>query len=107
TLRHNRKNLFWELEQFHLLNYFKEVLYDSRSLKDKSPLIFKYLKKAVKSEKMVLIGDSEADLTAGKNLGLITIAFTDGIRSKEVLSGLEPDFFVDHLSQVLDLLERM
>lgn len=104
TLRHNRKNLFWELSTLGLLSHFKEVLSGSALLDDKSCLIQDYLNRIQACTKLALIGDSEADLNVGKQFNMLTIAVTYGIRSKDFLCRLKPDFCLEDLSQVLDIL---
>ena len=104
TLRHNKKNLFWELNSLGLLNYFKEVLVGSTSSNDKSRLIQEYLNKIPPCTKLAMIGDSEVDLGVGKQFSMLTIAVTYGIRSKKFLCKLEPNFCLESLSQVLDIL---
>jgi phosphoglycolate phosphatase-like HAD superfamily hydrolase len=105
TLRHDRKNLLWQLKSLELLDYFKEVLSGSTSSNDKSLLAQEYFNKISSCTKLVMIGDSEVDLTAGKQFKMLTIAVTYGIRSKEFLSKLEPTFCLERLSQVLDILK--
>jgi len=104
TLRRNKKNLLWELNNLRLLNYFKEILVRSASSDNKSRLIQEYLNKIPPCTKLAIIGDSEADLSVGKQFGMLTVAVTYGIRSKKFLCKLEPNFCLESLSQVLDIL---
>jgi phosphoglycolate phosphatase-like HAD superfamily hydrolase len=43
---------------------------------------------------------------SGKAEGLTTIAMTTGIRSEELLRGLQPDYVLDDISEVAGLLEH-
>jgi phosphoglycolate phosphatase len=44
-----------------------------------------------------MIGDTEADIWAGRNLGIITIALTCGIRSREYLQQQAPNLILEDL----------
>ena len=45
----------------------------------------------------IIIGDTEADVLAGKRLSLVTIAVASGIRSRQYLQALEPDYLIDSI----------
>jgi phosphoglycolate phosphatase len=107
TLRNNRENLFWELSSFGLTKYFKEILVDSPvKLKNKTTLVRGYIERYSKGDNFIIVGDTEADISAGKELGMLTVAVNYGIRSKEFLTKLKPDFCLDNLSEILKLLEK-
>jgi phosphoglycolate phosphatase-like HAD superfamily hydrolase len=40
------------------------------------------------------------DIEAGKKLGIKTVAVTCGIRSREFLSALKPDFIYDFVAEI-------
>jgi len=106
TLRNNKENLFWELNNFGLANYFKTILVDSPfKVKNKTLLIKDYIERNSKSDDFIFIGDSEVDISSGKELGMLTIAVTYGIRSKEFLTKLRPDFCLDNLSALPEILK--
>lgn len=107
TLRNNRENLFWELSSFGLTKYFKEILVDSPvKLKNKTTLVRGYIERYSKGDNFIIVGDTEADISAGKELGMLTVAVNYGIRSKEFLTKLKPDFCLDNLFEILKLLEK-
>ena len=106
TLRNNRENLFWELDNFGLTNYFKEILIDAPlKLKNKTLLIKDYIERYPKEDNFIIVGDTEADISTGKELAMITVAVTYGIRSKEFLTKLKPDFCLDNLSELPEILK--
>lgn len=108
TLRNNKENLLWELNNFGLTSYFKEILVDSSvRLKNKVPLIKDYIERCSKENNFIIVGDTEADISTGKDIGILTIAVTYGIRSKEFLKKLKPDFYLDNLSELLDILKDL
>lgn len=100
TLRNNKKNLIWEVDKFGLANSFEEILVGSPlKLKNKVSLINDYIEKSSKNN-FIIVGDTEADILAGKELELLTVAATYGIRSKEFLIKLKPDFLLDNFSDL-------
>jgi len=108
TLRNNKENLLWELNNFGLADYFKEILIDSPlKVKNKTLLIKDYIEKNSINGSFIFVGDSEVDISSGKELGMLTIAVTYGIRSKEFLEKLEPDFCLDNLSELLKILKKV
>lgn len=107
TLRNNKKNLFWELDRLKLSEYFRNVLMRSPlKIEEKSTLIRDYFKNTTKENYSIIIGDSEADIMAGKKLGIPSVAVTYGIRSKEFLEELKPDFCLDNLSELPEILKK-
>jgi len=108
TLRNNRENLLWELNNFGLNSYFKEILVDLPvRLKNKVPLIKDYIERCSKEDNFIIVGDTESDISTGKDIGMLTIAVTYGIRSKEFLKKLKPDFYLDNFSELLDILKDL
>jgi len=55
-------------------------------------------------EKTVYVGDSEYDITAGKQAGVITVAVTWGVAPREQLAAHAPDVIVDSWDEFLDIL---
>lgn len=48
----------------------------------------------------VVVGDTEADVRAGKALGLRTVAVLTGLRSRELLAAEAPDALLDTIAQL-------
>lgn len=112
TLRQNRDNVLWELDRLALCNYFSAILVGSPFInKDKTRIIKGYSdskeygdSKSVKDD-FVIVGDTETDISAGKELGITTVAVTSGIRSKEFLRSLEPSFLINDLPELIGLFK--
>ena len=51
-------------------------------------------------DECIFVGDSIADVIAGKNAGVKVIAVPSGVASREQLSEEKPDFFIDCLSDL-------
>jgi len=57
------------------------------------------------AKKVVKIGDTEVDVNEGKNAGcLFSIAVTTGAFTKEQLAAYSPDFIIDDLKELLNIL---
>ena len=106
TLRRNKKNLLWELDNLCLTKYFKLVINGSPLLcNDKVSLIQGYTKSHAEEENGIIIGDSEMDVITGKKLGMLSIGITYGIRSRSFLRRLRPSFLIDSLPEILNILD--
>jgi len=113
TLRRSPQLVHWQLQDKGILSWFRfvlsrpskellkeswkakvQMLKDSKVLKDKNMAECRY------------VGDSEADILAGKHLGMKTIAVSFGIRDNELLSALEPDVLLAHPSELANYLTQ-
>ncbi len=107
TLRNRRTNLMWELEHFGLTKYFNTILTREDNHGDfqiKVDLIREFA--GGKQVSGMIVGDTESDIKAGQILGLRTVAVTGGIRTKEFLQGLNPDYIIDSMPQLLPIVAR-
>lgn len=59
----------------------------------------------VPAERVWLVGDSCADIATARAAGMIAVAVTWGFRDAEELRAASPDYVVDRMEQVLDLLQ--
>lgn len=58
------------------------------------------------SQEVVKVGDTEVDVNEGKNANcLFSIAVTTGAYTREALEPYHPDFIIDHMDELLPLLE--
>ena len=100
TLRRNRQNVLWELEYLGLTPHFTDVL-TGHSETDGYDVKIQLIGEKLGSDRGVMIGDTEADVIAGKQLGLQTFAVTSGIRDQAFLVDLKPDYIVDGMTEVV------
>lgn len=85
------------LERYAWTKFFDEI-YGAHGEKPQNPVEFKTAllsKSLLRQGKFVpdrtwMIGDTEADILAGKSLGISTIALTSGIRNQDFLSRFNP-----------------
>ncbi len=90
------------LEQFRLLPYFDHVQgTDGFPCKPAPDVIFTSLAALeARPEDCLFIGDSAADMEAGKRAGVKTCAVRYGYGKPEDLARFEPDYWVDDLREV-------
>lgn len=101
TLRKNIENLIWELEHLAIKDLFHYILVKSNNAG--TSMIKQELVKSdplFSPKSSLIVGDTEIDILAGKTLNIRTIACTQGIRSKDFLLNLHPDFLIDSLSEL-------
>lgn len=108
SLRRNPQNLRTQLDQLGITKFFAHILSGHSATKE--GLLTK--KAAVIQElgpvgEACIVGDTEADVSAGKQLAITSIAVTTGIRSESFLSHLEPDYVSGSINQVKDIVESL
>ncbi|OZM56544.1 pyrophosphatase PpaX [Lottiidibacillus patelloidae] len=57
-----------------------------------------------KPEKTIMVGDNYHDIEAGQNAGTKTAGVSWAVKGKEFLQKYNPDFMLDHPSDLLDIL---
>lgn len=101
-----------QLKRLKIENYFSSVLANSElttSLKgrNKKEKLRDYIAlKNLKSAEVLVVGDTIEEVEIGKELGLITVAITNGFCSTKRLKNMEPDYLIDNLKQVIDIIKR-
>jgi len=87
------------LEQFGLLPYFHHVQgTDGFPCKPAPDVIFTALKGlGARPEECLFVGDSPADMEAGRRAGVKTCAVTYGYGKRDALAEFHPDYWVDDL----------
>lgn len=61
----------------------------------------------VSTDEVVCVGDSEMDIKPCKQRGVKIVAVTTGVRDGKFLSVLEPDYMIDDLSELLDIVKKL
>ena len=96
------------VEYFHL-NEFELVLGTGEShFKPKpDPEILNYIMHHlnVSKEEAVMIGDTKADVMAGKNAGIDTIAVTYGYEKIDILRNVKPIYMIDNFKTLEEVME--
>jgi phosphoglycolate phosphatase len=97
------------LEQFGLLPYFDHVQgTDGFPCKPAPDVIFRSLEALqAKPEECLFVGDSAADMEAGRRAGVATCAVTYGYGTREALAKFSPDYWVDDLRSLTAAREAL
>lgn len=106
TLRYSRKNLSWELKRLKFCRYFKKVL-SAPAGKNPANTKYRLLKRCIPDGKGLIIGDTEADILAGKMAGVFSCAVLSGIRSKKNLRALGPDFLIRNIKGANKVISKL
>jgi phosphoglycolate phosphatase-like HAD superfamily hydrolase len=113
TTRHNRENLFWEIDEKKLSPYFPKVLCGSDTSIPPAEIKIKMVEKEgfPNGSKGMIIGDTEAEILCGQKVGLFTVALTTGIRNRNYLMHMKPDMICDTVYQIAEswdsIMERI
>jgi phosphoglycolate phosphatase-like HAD superfamily hydrolase len=106
TLRHNKINMFKQINKLGIKSAFYKILCGKPNFKDSS-------KNYINKEKMittlievdgVIVGDSSADILCGKKLGLKTVAVLNGISNYSRIKSFKPDYIIPDLNSLLKIL---
>ncbi len=94
------------LKELDLLDFFDVVVGGDTTPEKKPhplPIIHALERIPVNSEKAIIVGDSEADILAGKQAGIKTCLVTYGFGKTEIAKNFNPDFIIESFKEVEDL----
>ncbi len=103
------------LERFKRRNEFLERFSDNiitrdrvKNLKPSPEGILKLSKKwSIPPNRLIMVGDMDSDIDAGKNAGAITIGVTSGFYTKEMMEKVNPDYIFSDVTQIPDNMEKI
>jgi len=106
----NKRDLFVRmiLQQHGLLDYFCEILGGDTSpcLKPDPCALLRILRdNQIDAERTLFIGDMTVDVETGKNAGVHTCAVTYGFDPRSKLEKSRPDFLIDDLIELKELID--
>ncbi len=96
------------LEGLRIADFFEIILGgDSLPLMkpDPGPILHILDKLNASNEKTAIVGDGTTDIEAGKAANILTCAVTYGLKEKEVLLKIEPDFIIDDIVELKKIFE--
>jgi HAD superfamily hydrolase (TIGR01509 family) len=109
TMRYvTREAIFNELEKLGIAGYFQSIVtaLDTNEPKPSPEALIKCaMQLGVEMCDCVVVGDSVADIRAGKNAGIKTVAVLSGIFSREELKRENPDLILESVKQLPDFIE--
>jgi phosphoglycolate phosphatase-like HAD superfamily hydrolase len=59
------------------------------------------------SDDGIIVGDTETDIAAGKELSLTTVAVLNGIRTRRMLEMCQPDHIIDSFADIFHHLPNI
>ena len=105
SLRRNSDALDKQIEKLGIGRFFEKILSGHSDTKE-GTLLKKadIIKQTIDNpEDSIIVGDTEADVAAAQQLNATGIALLSGIRSKEFLKSMEPDYLVDGIGDVANI----
>lgn len=96
TAREKRSNLLKELKKLKVLKLFDKIL--SSGTMSKKNMILKSC--TFDRKKAIIVGDTEEEIKAGKNLGIKTIAVLSGMRNRKYLKKCKPDLIIKSIKSI-------
>ncbi|MEM3459510.1 MAG: HAD family hydrolase [Candidatus Bathyarchaeia archaeon] len=103
-----KREIINELESFGLAKYFRYVMtaLDTHQPKPSPEALKKCARQlSAKAYDCVVVGDSIADIKAGKAAGTKTVAVLTGIFSRKELENEKPDLILENVNQLPDFIE--
>jgi len=97
-----------ELENFGLAKYFQYIItaLDTHDPKPSPEALIRCAKQLnIQTSECIVVGDSVADIKAGKTAGTKTVAVLSGIFSRKELEKEKPDLILESVNQLPDFLE--
>ncbi|MCX7610430.1 MAG: HAD-IA family hydrolase [Ignavibacterium sp.] len=96
------------LEHFSITEYFDFIMGRNNGIPhkpDPTPFLMICNNLKTKPEDSLIVGDTELDILCGKNANAKTVAVTYGYRSVEKLKEFSPDFIIDDLRKLKNILK--
>lgn len=99
------------IEVLGLGDYFDVVITpeDTRNHKPSADPLLKGLERlgGIPPERVLMVGDSVFDIKCGQNAGARTVGVTYTVVGLEKLEALRPDYFVDALTELVDIVREL
>ena len=106
TLRRSRANLMDQLRDLDLQRYFDEIeVGPARGEAYEAKL--ELMKRMAAFREAIVVGDTEADIVAAKMLHVPVVAVLSGVRDREYLGALKPDFMIGGVRELPDLVRAL
>lgn len=105
TARQSRENLLQELDRLKIRKYFKRIFVTQKKLTKRELLQQSCIELPIlKNEQTLFVSDMGRDIQLGKSYGYRTVAISHGFMSQERLEEYNPNYLIDELSQIIELI---
>lgn len=109
-----RKVIERMLNNFKIRKFFKEIISGDEPdcIKPTACPInmvfdrFKLENRTIDKNRIMIVGDMDIDIKAGKNAGIKTCAVTYGIGKKKDIVNAKPDFLIDDISELKNIIKK-
>jgi len=105
TLRRNNDNVVQQLKDLGLYNSFTKVV--SGHTENEGHELKTKLIKDLCDKNSIVVGDTESDILAAKANHITSVAVLSGIRDKNFLASLGPDYIISDIGELPKLLNRL
>jgi phosphoglycolate phosphatase len=109
TMRHvPKEKVIEELQKFGLAKYFQVIVtaLDTSQPKPSPEALIKCAKQlGIRTSECAVVGDSVADVRAGRNVGAKTVAVLSGIFTREELEMEKPHLILKSVNELPDFIE--
>lgn len=95
------------LDKLGISRYFEYVFGgdDEKCIKPSACVLGRLLPKlGIEKSKALMVGDMDIDILTGKNSGVATCWITHGLGKHEEVLGLKPDYVIDYISELVEIL---
>lgn len=95
------------LKLLGVINYFDKIIGgDDEECRKPSPKLIQYALKelGIKNERAIMVGDMIFDIKAAKAAGVATCAVTYGIGKIEDIIRAKPDYIIDHIEELKNII---
>jgi len=109
---HTIEGIYMQLERLKLTHHFETVLANDNiagaHLKGKLNNLKYYLKDSkFEPDEVIIVGDTIEEIEIGKHLSIKTVALTGGYNSTDRLKRANPDFIINRLDDLIEILEKL
>lgn len=94
TQRRQKKNAEKQVVELGLNKYFNKVI----ACDDKVSIIKSLL--STKLDENIVVGDTEADINAAKELGIKSVGLLSGFRNEKIIRALKPDYVCQNVEEL-------
>jgi phosphoglycolate phosphatase-like HAD superfamily hydrolase len=106
-MRNNPSNLTWQLDMLNLRRFFDDVVvvgsgqYGANKASEVKPKLM-----GLCVDRVVWVGDTEVDVAAARELGVRVCVLTCGLRTRDYLLTLFPDYIEANIHSFADEMSK-
>ncbi|HEY8489717.1 MAG TPA: HAD hydrolase-like protein [Dehalococcoidia bacterium] len=107
TLRRNRRTLVAQLDHLGISGFFAQVATPQTPTEHESKAALIRRVDGLPGPGALVVGDTEADVAAARELGLRSVAVLSGLRDRAFLEARRPDYIIQSITELPRLLEGL